>query len=1603
MERATSFFIIKTLHYVFRGKHKRRGGELNSMKNHNWKKKVMSWLLVLCMAAQMTSTALASPADQTDETVWEEVEDEMSEAAVEAEEIVATETEYEDEEEVRVMIVMEDDAVVDAGYSTIDIVDNSKAMAYSDKVEKKQNQVVDQISEEVLGGEELDVRYNFTILTNAVAATVEYGEIENIKEVEGVSEVYITPTYEVMETAEPNTITAGTMIGSYNTWEAGYTGAGQRIAVIDTGIDADHPSFDGDAFDYALEESAEKEGTTVESYNLLDKEEIEEVLSNLNATSMYSGLTADDLFLSDKIAYAFNYVDENLDVTHDNDTQGDHGTHVSGIACANRYVPTEDGYETQETGVVGVAPEAQLITMKVFGTRGGAYSDDYMAAIEDAILLKADAVNLSLGSSSAGNSADSEAYVNEIFDKLQGSDTVVSISAGNSGRWSDSSYYGANLASDVNLDTVGSPGSYTNAFTVASAVNSGYTGYSAVFDESVFSFYDDGSSANNAPFVSLDTTTDGSGTSYEYVLLTGYGEEADFANVDVTGKIVLVSRGAISFYVKHMNAESAGAAGVLVYNNTSGTIGMNLTGSTATIPCASITLADAKMIMESADYDETTKVYTGNVVVSSKITTNYNAADGYTMSTFSSVGVPGSLELKPEITAPGGNIYSTLDDGEYGLMSGTSMAAPSVAGMSALMAEYIKDNNLAEKTGLSVRTLSQSLLMSTAIPLTEEDGEEYSPRSQGAGLANVENATTSPVYILMGEKEGNDGKVKAELGDDPEREGVYSFDFSMYNFSDETQYFTLDSSILTEEVLEYDGTNYITGTSYQLSPDVTFSSADQVYLYDLNSDGVVDSKDASTLLAHVNGKELSVVSFYQDAFDFNGDGVVNTADVYHFLNEVKAEQSTVDFSQKVIAVSDCTDVSVTVTLSAEDKAYLDANFENGMYVDGFIYMKGNVDLSVPMLAFYGNWGDSSMYEPFDFLEAANNGDTYPTYSGVDVTNYLTYTYAGNSAKYYYTSNMFSVDGDEAYIADRNAFSSASGDSIASAYYTLIRNASCVVVSVTDAETGEVYLRKESGEETATFYYANGGSWENTLASTAIDWNGTDADGEPLAEGTKVEITVTAVPAYYDGVALEDLTGKGMTFTIPMTIDNTAPEATKLENNSDGTMNLTVSDNRYVATVKLYGSDKKTLLGSYDVNQTKAGIESVITTDYPSSVFYVKVLDYAGNYTTYRVNNSGHEDTNVAESIKLDQTELSMLKGGTTQLTATVGPEYVTDDSVTWSSSDENVVTVDANGIVTAVGNGNATITATTVVNGASGSPLKANCDVTVETLDVGLNGIVWDENGGVYWSSFKSSDTSKYEKISEEQSYKYMSAVQVGDKLVAATYDSSQYSDLYLVDPNNGYGATLLSNVAWCTDMAYSPATDLIYATYGPYVQVIDGTAGESLGNLNFTSKLNGEYLVGIAYVGSAMYDETHPMDIFYAVSQSGALYQMAYVLDLGTMFFSVGNTGISTNGKWYFNSLYYDAETDYLFWAMYDNSENVTLYAIKDIYNSEDDTDTILTYELGKFPDGVWPVSGLYQSGTTSASATAENVGEKVDGAVLEQSTLLDSVPVLNSPVQGK
>lgn len=245
-----------------------------------------------------------------------------------------------------------------------------------------------------------------------ISATVPYGSIEEISAVPGVAAVYLEPSYTVPEeqqeqVAEPNMSTAVEMTGTGNVWAAGYTGAGSRIAIIDTGIAPDHQSFNEAAWIYALAKSAEFAGQSLESYmetlDLLDIAELQSVFDRLHVAENHPDLTAEDLYISGKLPFGYNYAVKSLSITHE-DGVSEHGSHVAGIAGANRYVPTDEGYANaaEEVYVVGQAPDTQILTMRTFNRSGTCYASDYLAAIEDALILGCDAVNLSLGSGGLG-------------------------------------------------------------------------------------------------------------------------------------------------------------------------------------------------------------------------------------------------------------------------------------------------------------------------------------------------------------------------------------------------------------------------------------------------------------------------------------------------------------------------------------------------------------------------------------------------------------------------------------------------------------------------------------------------------------------------------------------------------------------------------------------------------------------------------------------------------------------------------------------------------------------------------------------------------------------------------------------------------------------------------------------------------------------------------------------------------------------------------------------------------------------------------------------------------------------------------------------------
>ena len=1567
-------------------------------------KRLLCFVLILAMLA---TYAVPAHATETAEVSFKQVDNSVVSATIpgrEPVELPEEEKHYADTDVVRVSIVLEKAGTIEVGYSPINIAGNSSAMAYRDSLENEQNSVVSKIESAIQN--DLDVVWNLTLAANIISANVEFGQIEKIEEVEGVKSVIIETRYEPdvvsSGSADPNMATSGVQIGSAAAWAAGYTGAGSKIAIIDTGADVEHEAFDAAAFEYSIDQL----DTEVD---LFDASDISAVISELNAYKD-SDVSAEDLYVNSKIPYGFNYIDGDLDIEHINDAQGEHGSHVAGIATANAYVNNGDGtfsYALDTTYVQGVAPDAQLMVMKVFGKGGGAYDSDYMAAIEDAVILGADSVNLSLGSGNPGMSTVDSDY-RDIMESLVQSGVVVAMSAGNSGYWSESAESGLpyNYLDDVSMQTDGSPGSYTNAFTVASVDNDGFTATYFDVNGNIVS-YNDKPEYGNAPMATLAGTQ-------EFVLVDAIGELADFEEVgaeNLEGKIVMCYRGTTPFFEKANAAASMGAAGVVIVNNQDGIINLDLTGYEYTVPVVSILQADGE-VFKTVGTENTTAsgidYWTGSLDVSEGLGVGQYNSEYYTMSSFSSWGVPGSLELKPEITAPGGSIYSVAgaintgdfsDHASYEIMSGTSMASPQVAGMAAVMAQYVRESGLVEKTGLDERTLTQSLLMSTAVPLRDgnSEGNYYPVIQQGAGLANVGAATTADSYIIMGSDATDswaDGKVKAELGDDPSKEGVYSFSFTVNNLTDEAKELVLSADVFTQDAFDYSGILLMDTWTTDLAPYVSwyvngmpYDGSQNVDGMDFNGDGTINTADGQILLDYATGLDVTLSN--EDKADMNADGEINSYDAYLFFDLLNK-------GGVALPANGSADVTVTITLSDADKDWL-ANYENGAYIEAYINAQTKstnegvlgTAHSIPMLAFYGNWSDASMFDKGSYAEFAHGLENRPpylyesTYSKGKYNGMLV-KYADMDGEYWFGGNPMVTDAT--YMPERNAISAVRGDEISKLGFTAIRNAADSYYQVVNADTGEAYINESVGAVNSAYYYVNGGYWNNTYYTLNTGFSPVS-----IPEDTNLELSLTLVPEYYvdaNGKADLNALGEGASFSMPMIVDNTAATvddvAIDTENN---VLTVKATDNQYIAAVALYdiyGEYLYTYVGSDAEQAAGDTVEFALDlAEVNGPSFLVQVYDYAMNTTTYEITTQIGEVTDTLEKIELDKTSLIMQKGDSAVLSAIVYPVNASSRGVVWSTSDETIVSVDAEGKLTANAVGTATITAAAEAD----ETMTATCAVEVIDISAEMNAIVWDEEGSIWFSEFAANDLPNYTKLSPnmvEEDYFVAAAVGADGTLYASTLNTSTGAgSMYTVDPTT-YEATKLTDIVvqglsiFYSDLTYVPGmyeTGALLGTYGPYVISIDPTTGEAISIIDqYDSDL-----VGITTCYGS-YDAENDLyqDVVYVIQNDGTVIQELYFgYDnlVGSYSYNYNNgermgfdAGVNVGDAWYFNSAYYDG--NYLYWSAFDQrtQNNVTLYAIDADYSER-------VYNLGQFGDSVWPVAGLHQLNASVDTSNAEFV----------------------------
>ena len=295
--------------------------------------------------------------------------------------------------------------------------------------------------------EQVEYGYSYTALFNGFSVRTARKNLEAIRNTKGVTCAFVAGSYALPTTQQADTQALQVALASSR-----FTGKGMTIAVLDTGLDTAHPAFANAPADAKF-----------------TKDYISGVLqaADLNAEVLMPGVTADDVYISAKIPFTFDYAGKDAQVAPGSKWDAEnleHGTHVAGIAS---------GYAVDGEGAVtfsGVAPDAQVIPMKVFDDSGtGAATTTILAALEDAYRLGVDAVNLSLGSY-GGFTVDEDALINDVYNKLDDAGIMVITAAGNETSSSYMKSYGtdAPLTGDPDNSVVAAPSVYPANLSIAS-------------------------------------------------------------------------------------------------------------------------------------------------------------------------------------------------------------------------------------------------------------------------------------------------------------------------------------------------------------------------------------------------------------------------------------------------------------------------------------------------------------------------------------------------------------------------------------------------------------------------------------------------------------------------------------------------------------------------------------------------------------------------------------------------------------------------------------------------------------------------------------------------------------------------------------------------------------------------------------------------------------------------------------------------------------------------------------------------------------------------------------------------------------------------------
>ena len=609
--------------------------------------------------------------------------------------------------------------------------------------------------------------YDFNLLFNGLALETTYGDAKKIRGLARVDAVDYAPLgrTRVAETqpapASPTSTTTkvseeNSLINLQPLWDKGIKGQGQVVAIIDSGVDPAHDVF---------------RLTDISKAKYKSEAEIEEAKKK-------AGITYGKWY-NNKIVYVHNYSDMDDNVKEEDPIS--HGAHVAGTAVGNASQPSPNGEIIR-----GVAPEAQLMFLRVFSdTKGGQVQNFiYTKAVEDAVKLGADSINMSLGTAS-GSVYDVGEITRQAFDTARKAGVTITVASTNmatNGFW-----HSKPLATTPDYGMTGTPSVNPNVISVAS-INSltkhESTEASLTVDALKGSVdFPDGKIPMHS-FVERDAFRTTIPQSYLHVDKGGIDHyQADSIN----GHLVLTERGGeVSDVDKVKELKRAGATGVIFYQTEeqgNNPVGFDLEGLGERFPVGVIGHAAGLVLAQHAnDYQ---------LHIANKFKrVPYDAANQ--LSDFSSWGLSADGDLKPDVTLPGGMIYSSVNNGEYYMDRGTSMASPHAAGATALVKQALKER-FPHLSPEQLQVLVKQMTMSTAIPHVDEETHAYSSvRQQGAGVMDVTAAALGDLYVTA-----KDAKSSLTLGNVTD---TFEFDVTIHNLSNQDKSVRYETTLQTDQV-----------------------------------------------------------------------------------------------------------------------------------------------------------------------------------------------------------------------------------------------------------------------------------------------------------------------------------------------------------------------------------------------------------------------------------------------------------------------------------------------------------------------------------------------------------------------------------------------------------------------------------------------------------------------------------------------------------------------------------------------------------------------------------------------------------------------------------